>query len=458
MDDRQEFVPFSLLLQEATQSVEQALALEDEGWLRMGGVTYTGLSESERILAIKNSRLYALKDPLGKQSIRLWTDYSFGEGMTFTAEDEGTQKVLDAFWGSKANRPILGVQGQHKSSNKLLIDGEVFFALFLGPNGEATLRWIDPLEITEIITNPEDTEDVRYYRREWVNPQSQPQAAIYRSFSNVKDVNTKSAAGNFVRSTEMALVYHVAYNTISQRGNPLLLPALDWIKQYRRFLASRVAIMLALTRFAWKNKVQGGAAAVAGVKATYNEETPEAGSMAVENMGSDLQPIKTDSGARNAYDDGRMLKLQVSAATGIPEQYFGDISTGNLATAKTVELPMLKQFQSYQQVWEGVYRDIDEMVLEHNRISPDKWYVDRNFPAIAPEDQTALAQAIEAIVRAFPEFADLPEVQQVALQSIGVDDVAKVLEGETQEALEVATMTLLKAVRTIRANIAEGAA
>ncbi|KKL65463.1 hypothetical protein LCGC14_2154710, partial [marine sediment metagenome] len=57
-------------------------------------------------------------------------------------------------------------------------------------------------------------------------------------------------------------VYHLTYNTIGQRGLPLLLPAIDWIKQYRRFLASRVAIMLALARFAWKTKTKGGQTAV----------------------------------------------------------------------------------------------------------------------------------------------------------------------------------------------------
>jgi hypothetical protein len=208
---------------------------------------------------------------------------------------------------------------------------------------------------------------------------------------------------------------------------PLLLPALDWIKQYRRFLASRVAIMLALARFAWKKKVQGGATAVATEKGKLHEKEVPAGSMEVENLGVDLQPIRTDSNARNAYDDGRMLKLQVAAAVGIPEQYFGDISIGNLATAKTVELPMMKMFQSYQAIWRDAFKDMDEIILEHFDVKPDT-PVDRDFPSIAPEDALSIAQALAQIVMALPDLADIDDVLQVALMSLGIENTAEVLE------------------------------
>ena len=429
--NRQRFLSFDQHLQEATASVEDELALEDRGWVNLSNVVYTGLTPQERITAVKNSRLYFIKDPLARQAIRLWTNYSFGSGMTFDAEDENVQKIINNHWLSKTNRPILGTQGQLKSSDKLLVDGEIFFALFPGRSGEVTVRRIDPLEITEIITNPDDIEDVRYYVRQWATPQGQMRKSIYRSLqlAKVVDIPTPDSTGSLVTATEDALVYHMAINTIGQRGNPLLLPAIDWIKQYRRFLAARVAVMLAAARFAWKTKFEGGATALSAIKNTFDDKTPEAGAMLLENMGVTTTPIRSETGAKNAYDDARLIKLQVSAAVGIPEQYWGDISTGNLATAKTVELPMLKQFQSYQKTWQDGYRDMDELVLASARIPETKWYVDRDFPAIAPEDAAELAKSIALIVNSFPGFNELEEVQQAALMSMGIDDVAKVLEG-----------------------------
>ena len=407
---------------EATQTVEDQLALEDAGWINLSTGTET-ISGAERISNIKLSRLYCLKDPLGKQSIRLWTDYTFGTGMSWGCEEDKVKKTLDAFWEADANSKVLGCAGQRQSSNDLLIDGVVYFAFFLG-KPISRIRRIDPLEITEIITDPDDKENELYYRRDWTDPQSKPHTDYYRSINNLGQSPADDNAGQAVKMTQTAIVYRLTYND----ANPLLLPALDWIKQYRRFLASRVAMMLALARFAWKTKVVGGQAAVNALKTKTNEKEIAAGSQVLENMGSDTQPIKVDSGARNAYEDARMLRLQVCAAVGIPEQYFGDISSGNLATAKTVELPMVKMFESYQATWRAAYDIIDNVVLAYNGILPGKWHIDRDFPPIAPIDVAEAARALVDTTGVFPQFKLSPDVQQMALLTLGINDPDAVLE------------------------------
>ena len=450
---------FDALLREATVSVEAELSIEDKGWLLLSGSGGETVSSNKRIESVKQSRLYYSFDPLGKQSIRLWTDYTFGTGMTWQVDEKEypqTKKILDAFWYSRDNQPVFGSRGQRKCSDKLLVDGEIFLAVFLGK--ESTIRTIDPLEITEIITDADDVERPMFFKRDWTDRQSSPHTDYYRSHLNIKNEAAKDTYGASVQMTQDAIVYQLAYNSTGQRGNPLLLPALDWIKQYRRFLAARVAMTLARTRFAWKTKIVGGAAQVAAVKGIYSDKTPEAGAMAIENQSSDLQPIQTPQDARNAYDDARMLRLQVCAAVGIPEQYFGDISTGNLATAKTVELPMLKMFQSYQAVWGDIHQDIFELVLEYNRVPPDEWYVDKTFPTIAPDDVALAAQALVQVCSVFPAFIDVPDVQQQALMILGVNDPSQVLDTLADTPKEepeltlppVQEATLIKALREFR--------
>ena len=443
------------IIREATQQIEDELRLEDVGWINLSGQTGAVITDMERINNLKLSRLYYTKDPLGKQAIRLWTDYTFGTGIVWDTEDEPAKKVLEAFWNSPANKSVLSARGQRRSSDKLLVDGEIFFAIFLGAKEQARIRFIDPLEIVEIITDPDDVEDVRYYKRIWANRQGKSTTDIYRSTTNIQDEAVKDNAGNTVEKTDDALVYHMTYNTISMRGNPLLLPALDWIKQYRRFLASRIAIMLALARFAWKSKIKGGQTVVDAIKAQTHEKEIAAGSQLLENLGSDTTPIKTESGAKNAYEDARMVRLQVCAAVGIPEQYFGDISTGNLATAKTVELPMLKMFGSYQATWDGTYQDIDEVVLAHSGIKPDKMYVDRQFPPITPIDVAAAAKAMVDILGVFPGFAESQDVQQIALLVLGVNDPAEVLDTLAMEAKKNPSIELTKALKQFREALKE---
>jgi len=439
---------FEQILMEATQSVEDSLKLEDAGWLNLSAGTGDVVSAADKITNLKLSRLYAVRDPLGKQSIRLWTDYTFGTGMTWQTEDETAKKALDSFWDASCNRRILGAAGQRKSSNKLLIDGMVYFAIFLGPD-KSTIRRIDPLEITEIITDPDDKDDERYYRRQWSDRQGEPHETIYRSITNVKGEATLDMNGKSVTHNDDALIYRLEYND----GNPLLLPALDWIKQYRRFLASRIAVMLALARFAWKSKVKGGTTAVSAIKAKTDDKEIAAGSHLLENLGVDTQPIRTDSGASSAYQDGKMVKYQVCAAVGIPEQYFGDISTGNLATAKTVELPMMKMFQSYQKVWSDAYQDIDEVILEHAGVAPDNWYIDRDFPAIAPEDVAAAATAIVQILQVMPDLAYSEDVKQIALMTLGVNDPKEALEALDKVAESNVNVKLSRVLKELRETL-----
>jgi len=440
-----------LIIREATTSVEADLALEDAGWINLSGVSGEVITGDERIKNLKLSRWYSVKDPLGKQAIRLWTDYTFGQGMTSHSDEEKTEEIRKAFWESKANQNILSARGQRRSSDKLLIDGEVFFAIFLGANGEAKIRHIDPLEITEIVTDLDDKENVMFYKRTWADAKGTSHDTIYRSTTNIKGKKAVDQYGKTISQTDDALVYHLTYNTISQRGNPLLLPALKWIKYYTKFMASRIAVMLALAKFAWRTKVKGGQTAVDAIKAKTNAQSPAAGSVLLENLGSDTTPIKTESGAQQAYQDGRQIKLMIAAAVGIPEQYFGDISIGNLATAKTVELPMMKMFQSYQKVWEDTYRDINEIVFTHNGIPEDKQYVDMDFPAIAPEDVAAAATAIVQILQVMPELGDSDDVKQIALMTLGVNDPAEVLDelGKTEET-GATEAQLLRAVKQLR--------
>ena len=145
---------------------------------------------------------------------------------------------------------------------------------------------------------------MRYYKREWVDVQATNHTDYYRSFANLKDEACKDAAGKSIQKSQDAYVYHLAINDIGQRGNSYLMPVLEWIKLYRKFLASRVAIMLALARFAWKQKVKGGQTAVDVIKAKTHEEEIKAASTIIENEGVDTQPIKTEAGAASAYQDG----------------------------------------------------------------------------------------------------------------------------------------------------------
>lgn len=83
-----------------------------------------------------------------------------------------------------------------------------------------------------------------------------------------------------------------------------------------------------------------------------------------------MDPIRT-GGATTSAEDGRRLLLMVSAATGVFEHYFGDPSTGNLATATSMERPMEMMFTERQRLWVDTIRSILEFVVDWAARAPN---------------------------------------------------------------------------------------
>ncbi len=429
-------------LNEAFTRADIELALDDRGWLVPGRQwTAADLDSQTRTTLVAKSRLYWMRDPLMKQAVRLWTDYALGDGFTYSCTDKPTMKKLDSFMKDRRNRRLTNSEGQRRSSKKVLVDGEVFFAIFDDGDGKV-IRRIDPLQVTDIICDPDDDEHVLGYRR----LTAQDKIIYYKDwtcddddlglFQKQKDPALKVAIKDI---EEDVVVVHVPFDTLLKRGNGLLFAAVDWSKEHRRFMEARVAITQALAKFAWGAKVKGGQAIVNAVQAklqstyatagaTMIERHPQSapGSTLVHNEGLDMTPIPRTTGASDAASDGNQIKLMVCAATGIMLHYFGDPSTGNLATATAMELPMLKQFLSYQTFWKEAYRDIFSVVLEEEP-GEDTQTITMNVPPILEDDLQKLGSFIQQVAGVFPEMK-IDDVLREVLNSLNIPNLDDVME------------------------------
>lgn len=468
-------------IREAFTRADIELALDDRGWLVPGRQwTSADLDAQTRTTLVAKSRLYWQRDPLCEQAVRLWTDYALGQGITYKAEDDGVQKQLDQFSKHRRNKSIMDSEGQRCSSKKLLIDGEVPFAIFIEDGGRKVIRRLDPLQITDIITDPDDEEHVLGYRRLTANNKVlyyadwRCDAGDLAMLEKQNDPQTKGKlAGKIEQDVKL---YFRPFNTILKRGKGLLFTAVDWSKEHRRFMEARVAITQALSKFAWKKKVKGGQAIVDSItrrmESTYAqagmtmvERHPEnaPGGTWVENYGMDLTPMPRVTGGSEATEDGRNLRLMHCCATGILPHYYGDGGDVNLATATAMELPMLKMWLSYQQLWVDTYRDIFSIVLDED-IDEEPAVIDISLPPILADDLQKMATFLQAVAGLFPEIK-VPEVLQMCLVSLGVNNVPEVMKaiGDKREAIDAqnkinTTLALARAKASLKdPNLNKGA-
>lgn len=377
------------LLQERIAELE--LALDDVGYERIGDSNFDKQftkASIDKIAAM--ARVYWLKNPLVKRAVATQANYVFGQGVDVVAADEDVQTVVDAFMEDSKNRAELtGEQAMLTKETELQVTSNLFFTFFTDPlNGATRVRTIPLGEITRIIYNPDDSKEPWYYYRQWQQPKEPGSQKYEMHQAMYPDINYMPKGGlpkHFNGIEVMALnpVYHVKTNCLSdmEYGVSEIYAAIDWAKAYKDFLEDWYTIVKSLSKFAWKATSKSGATGMAQAKQVLegainggsnpmNSDLPgQAAQVWMSSDNFDLAPMPK-SGATVEVDDGRRALLMVCAATGIYEHYFGDPSTGNLATAKAMEQPMLLMFQERQELWTDVFNTILGYVINQSALKP----------------------------------------------------------------------------------------
>jgi len=447
---------------------ELELALEDRGWKRQLALAATEFSRYGIQQIILISRLYFIKHPLIQRGIKVSSYYVFGRGVEISSPDETANEVLEAFFNDPRNANEISHTGLVKKEEALHTDGNLFWSLHTAvDDGQTIVRQIDALEIEEIITDPNDQAVPWFYHRRWTqvdfdvnsgNTQMKPMEAWYVALGYAgkppAQINGKPVWRD--GSSMPVPILHVKVDALSKWhfGCPLVYAALDWARAYRHFLEDWSTITRQLARFSWQVETQGGIPAIAAFKQTLattlgndgnNVETnppPVTGSAWITGPGNKLQAIKT-AGATTEPEQGRRVMLMVAAAFGLPETFFGDASTGSLATAQSLDRPTELKFLEAQERWREVLQRVAQYVLDQSSSAPkgrlrearkaksEPIVIDVKFPSILEHDITSRITAIvEAMTLNGFETTGIDEKTGVGLllEELGVEDVQSVLD------------------------------
>jgi hypothetical protein len=444
----------SLALQEGIDPVELSLAFEDRGWNRTNLGNNGDQPFVTRRSNVLKARLYWLLDPMAAAAVRTWTNYTLGSGITIKAQDAGQQSIIDDFLDDPKNQTMVSAEGQRKHNRRLLVDGEIFFALFNTSEG-VLLRRIDCTEITELILDPEDSEVVWAYKRVRMTPDGTKEYLYYRNWAfpdqDLTSAYTQSDGGTWERGKvnveDDVLVVHLAFDSIYHRGNSLFASSLNWLTHLRQFMEDRISITKGLAKYIQKLTFKGGkkqAASVAGAMTALskagapgaasgrgiaggvpNAAVRETAKTAVLNDQVDITNMPRMTGAGDSKIDHKLLRLMVCAGTGMTEPYFGDAESGNLASATAMELPMLKQFENHQQLWADCWVVILSIVCSFD--APTKIKIDIDFPPIVLDDVSKLITAIVSACAEFPELKQ-PEILTLILTNLNINNVDDVMK------------------------------
>jgi hypothetical protein len=250
-------------------------------------------------------------------------------------------------------------------------------------------------QISAVVTNPDDEEDIWYYRRSWTRKSSN----LVGSGGSDQALNVwypsdtyNPANGRYVARIENQPVdanFRMFASRVNRRagsiwGVPDAFPALPWAYAYNEYLKDGSRMLKALAMFAWqlKTKTKNGATSAAAAIATPST----AGSTAV--VGNDMELSSLPRASAIDLTDGRPLGSMVASALEVSVvALLSDPGTsGAYGTAQTLDVPTIKAMEARQHVWTLFYKRIMAFLGARD--------VEINWPKIETESSQRLMQAL----------------------------------------------------------------
>ena len=305
-------------------------------------------------------------------------------------EDDPIRDIIEAFWKDDENRLVLT---SHRAMQEMLddciTDGEKFYACF-ADQAEPYVRVTEiPLEeIDGIVYNPDNRVQPVLYRRGYrklkydgVNdqyvPDGDPLVKYYLDYRitdeqwNKLKKTIQIPASKLVKDAKIRHVYiNPLWTKTGKRGISELYASREWFRVFREFMEGRAAINQAAQSISFKRKIKGGPTSVAQFSGTFGGlktnatdsdiqrlTRPIPGATYDHNEAVDLEWMKTDTGAASAVQDAKMLLMVAGSGVSTMVHYFGEGGDANLATAQSMELPMVKGYEDWQQWIDDEYSE-----------------------------------------------------------------------------------------------------
>jgi hypothetical protein len=374
---------------------ELELALEDRGWVREVTLAALEFSRLGVQQLIKICRVYAIKNPLIKRTAEICMLYVFGRGFEVRSEDETENDCIQDFL--TLNDGVLGHVAAANLETSIQTDGTLYFGCLTQLDGTVKLIMVEPLEVMDIICDPADKSAPMFFYRNWAQEEFniatgaksvEQKKCWYPSVELMMDPK-KSAGlkGTVINgaplNTDMPLLrVKVGSPRFWRWGLPPIYACIDWARAYKDFLEDWATVQRALARFALMVETKGGPGAIAAYNALFNTTFADAGGTQIERNpppvmgsahisgpGNQIQPFKT-ANAQTSPEQARRVLLMHCAGSGMPETFFGDASTGSLATAVSLDRPTELKFTEIQRRWTHTFKTLLEYALMCAKTSP----------------------------------------------------------------------------------------
>lgn len=366
----------------------------------LGGPFYKQLYYYNDWLKMHQDCFYAYHhDPYAKSSIAILVNFVLGKGYRLQCKSQIAQAIWGAFEVANDFKTQfrdfvteLYVYGENMiwwlPDNNAVIDFNKFAQGKIPKALLPRVRLIDPSNIVEIITHPEDiTRKIAYV---WLTP---TQYQIYTAKDNKTGevVNSTKFIYQHIPAEEMM---HYKVNAVSneKRGRSELFAGLPYFKRLRDTANYQIIAEQKNAAWAIDTTVDGSPEDVdnyADQQASIGT-IPPAGSEFVHSKAITRQYLgNQSSGSKGGASSSFEVNLSmVAASVVLPVSYYGShLSSGATRAGSLVATePVAKNFEMKQEQLKGILRDIANKFFE--KVGLDPGDIDITFPEIITQDRS----------------------------------------------------------------------
>lgn len=368
-------------------------------------------------------------NPIAHRAIRIVTSYLAGEGFAIGSPDPTIRATLTETWTAWRNQ----LDRHHRPfARDWLLLGEAPHPVAVDNAGNVTVGYIDPTTIVRVRRSPANNMILTevHVETHGTEPLVLP---IVRPDDNI-------GADTFGRLTGDVFFWPFERVAAGTRGQPYLLPSLDWLDAYDQILWEMLERQKALRAFFWHAKVDGTEDDLRTVKAQFGDGAPRTGSIRWTTGKVDVQAETPQIGSAEDVAAARYQLRHIATGVGLAPHWLSEPEDANRATAEQMDAPVLRGLADVQAEWVHNLEDLAVYVLDQKaaaagqplpkmvRLEPSgktiplRDAITIDVPAITDTNVEKGAAALAQTVQAFAQL-DLigmaqPDVARLAVRQL----------------------------------------
>lgn len=348
-----------------------------------------------------------------KSAVRNLQRYVFGRGIKFgSPSPEVVDCLTKKFWFNESER-IKMEQRQKDMFRTKFLDGELFLPMFVNKKGFVKTRIFPSEEMTEIETNPEDIEEIRSYKREWMDTDFQSHVRFYKD-TNYDILKQEMSFEDSHKFEGAVWIYFTKYGELNEkRGRPEMYPMLRNHRLLDDMIGDRAVRQHELSRIFLKKTIKGDRSAEG---TTRVQRPPKGGYVLVATDKVDWEIMVPDTRAGDAKEDINLLKYTLAAGYGMPFFVLDqNPENANYASILEAGTPFVFTILDEQDTWKSDFRNIFKFVLRKN---VECEQLDEEIE-IETYGEEQIGEAMRRLLQLYEEEADYEIMLQEVKNTLG---------------------------------------